>query len=83
MILAVAVLDGVDHRLAHRDADPVDGVLVQAGQLPDAIADDLHEVHHVEDAVDLQPDGAAAGQHAGRWTARGVQDAGESVESAG
>ena len=71
-ILAVAVLDGVDDRLAHSDADPVDGVLVQAGQLADAVADDLHEVHHVEVAVDLHADGAAAGQHAGTPVAGAV-----------
>ena len=64
-IFAVAVLDGVDDRLADGDADPVDRVLVEAGQLPDSIAEDLDEVHHVEVARDLQPDGAAASQHAG------------------
>ena len=65
VVLAVAVLDGVDDRLADGDADPVDRVLVQAGELADAVADDLDEVQHVEVAVDLQPDGAAARQHAG------------------
>ena len=65
VVFAVAVLDRVDDRLAHRHADPVDGVFVHAGELADAVADDLHEVDHVEVAVDLQADGAAAGQHAG------------------
>ena len=63
-MLAVAVLDRVDDRLAHGHADPVDGVLVEPGQLADAVADDLDEVQHVEVAVDLEPDRAAAGQHA-------------------
>ena len=66
VVLAVAVLDGVDDRFADGDADPVDRVLVEAGELPDAIAHDLDEVQHVEVTVDLQPDGAAACQHAGR-----------------
>src|SRR5688572_19894742 len=84
VVLAVAVLDGVDDRFAHRDADPVDRVLVQTRELPDAIAHDLDEIQHFEITVDLKPYGSAAGQHAGRWTpARRVQDAGESVESAG
>ena len=65
VVLAVAVLDGVDDRLAHGDADPVDRVLVQARELPDAIADHLDEIQHVEIAVNLEPDRAAAGQHAG------------------
>ena len=84
VVLAVAVLDGVDDRLADRDADPVDRVLVQAGELPHAVADDLDEVQHLEVAVDLEPDGAAARQHAGRSNpAREVRNAGKSVESAG
>ena len=63
-MLPVAVLDGVDHRLADRDADPVDAVLVEAGDLADVVADDLDEVQHLEVAVDLNPDRAAACQHA-------------------
>ena len=62
-ILAVAVLDGVDHGLADGDADPVDRVLVEGGQLPHAIAEDLDEVHHVEEARNLQPYEAAAHRH--------------------
>jgi hypothetical protein len=64
-VFAVAVLDRVDDRLTHRDANPVDGVFVHAGELADAVADDLDQVDHIEVAVDLHPDGAAAGQHAG------------------
>jgi hypothetical protein len=46
-------------------ANPVDGIVVQSSKLTNPVADDLHEVHHVELAVDLQSDGAAAFQHAG------------------
>src|SRR5258708_27217012 len=66
-ILAVAVLDRVDDRLADGDADPVDRILVEGGQLPHAIAENLHEVYHVEEARDLQPDQAATHRH---WRAR-------------
>src|SRR6266545_5210630 len=52
-MLAVAVLDRVDDRLADGDADPVDGVFVEGGELSHSIAEDLHEVHHVEQARDL------------------------------
>ncbi len=72
-VLAVAVLDGVDDRLAHGDADPVDGVFVQAGELADVIADDLHEIQHLEVAVDLQPDRAASTQHARHAVAGAVK----------
>ena len=72
VVLAVAVLDGVDDRLAHRDADPVDRVLVQAGELTDAVAHDLDEVQHLEVTVDLESDGAAARQHAGTANAGAV-----------
>ena len=63
-MLAVAVLDGVDHRLAHGHADPVHAVFVEAGHLADVIAGDLDEIQHVEIAVDLDPDRAAARHHA-------------------
>ena len=55
-IVLVAVLDGVDDRLADRDADPVQLILVEAGRLADVIADDLHEVEHVERAAELETD---------------------------
>src|SRR5229473_1497674 len=62
-ILAVAVFDRVDDGFPYRDADPVDRVLVEGGQLPHAIAENLHKVHHVEEARNLQPDQAAARRH--------------------
>ena len=55
-VVAVAVLDGVDDRLADRDADPVDRVLVEARCPPDVVADDLHEVEHLEGAGELEAD---------------------------
>ena len=64
-VFAVAVLDGVDDRFADGNADPVDRVLVEAAELRHAVADHLDEVQHVEVAVNLQSDRAAARQHAG------------------
>ena len=49
---------GVDDRFTHRDADPVQLVLVHAGLLADVIGDDLHEIQHVERAVEFEADGA-------------------------
>src|SRR5262249_28511418 len=64
VILAVAVLDRVDDRLAHGDANPVDRVLVELRELADAVAHHLDEIDHLELAVDLETDGSAACQHA-------------------
>ena len=55
-IVLVAVLDRVDDRLAHRDADPVQFVLVEPRRLADVIGDDLHEIEHVEGAVEFDAD---------------------------
>ena len=82
VVFAVAVLDGVDHRLADGDADPVDRVLVEAGELADAVADDLDEVQHLEVAVDLQADGAAARQHAARAMPAGAADGSRRADGA-
>ena len=61
-VVAVAVLDRVDDRLADRDADPVQRVLVEADAARQVIADHLHEVEHLEGAGELEPDDAG-----GRW----------------
>ena len=53
VVLAVAVLDGVDDRLADGDANPVDRILFELRQLADAVADDLDEFDHLVLAVDL------------------------------
>ncbi len=59
-VVPVAVFDGVDDRLAHGDVDPVPGLLVEAGQASDVVADDLHQVEHLEGAVEIQANGLAA-----------------------
>ena len=53
-VVAVAVLDGVDHRLANRHADPVPRVLVQADIPPHVLADHLDEIQHFEGARELE-----------------------------
>ena len=55
-IVLVAMLDRVDHRLAHRDADPVQLIFVEARRLADVIGDDLHEIEHVEGAEEFDAD---------------------------
>jgi hypothetical protein len=62
-MFAVAVLDRVDDRLAHGNADPVDRVFVEGRHLSHAIAEDLDEVQHVEQAGNLQPDESAVHCH--------------------
>jgi hypothetical protein len=62
-VFLVAVLDRVDDGLANRDANPVHGVFVEACHVPHVISEDLDEVHHVEEARNLQPYQAAAHRH--------------------
>ena len=54
-VVLVPVLDGVDDRLADGDADPVNGVVVETDVAADVVADDLHEVEHLERAGELEP----------------------------
>jgi len=61
LVPLVSVLDGVDDRLAHRDAQIVRGVLVEAGHLRRAGEDRLHHLDHVEAAGDVELDGPQAG----------------------
>ena len=56
LVVAVAMLDGVDHRFANGDADPVQRVLIESGQPSEVIACHLHEVEHFVRAVKLQTD---------------------------
>ena len=51
LVVAVAMLDGVDHRLTNRDADPVQGVVIESSQPSEVIACHLHEVEHFVGAV--------------------------------
>jgi hypothetical protein len=59
LIMPVPVLDGVDDGLAHGDVDPVPGVFVQACHARNLIADDLHEIEHLERAMEVEADGVA------------------------
>ncbi len=59
-VVPVAVFDRVDDRFANGDADPVERIVVEADAAAHVIADDLHEVHHLEDAVEFETDCPAA-----------------------
>ncbi len=63
-LFAVPVLDGVDDGLADGDANPVDRVVVQPGEVGHAVAHHLDEVQGVEVTVNLKPDRTSARQHA-------------------
>ena len=67
LVPPIAVLDGVDDRLAHRDAQVVRGVVVEACHLCRAGKHGLHHLEHVETAGDVELDGALrAGLHRDR-----------------
>jgi 4-amino-4-deoxy-L-arabinose transferase-like glycosyltransferase len=71
LVAPVPMLDGVDDRLAHRDAQVVSGVLVEAGHLGGAGQHRLHHLEHVETAGDVELDGPqAGGLHRGRQGAK-------------
>ena len=71
LVPLVPVLDGVHHRLAHRDAQVVRGVVVEARQLGGPGQDGLHHFDHVETAGDVELDGPqAGGLHRGRRGAK-------------
>ena len=53
-VLAVAVFDRVDDGFAHRHADPMCRVLVEAGQDRQPVAQKLNEVQHFERAERLE-----------------------------
>jgi len=62
----VAMLDGVDDRFAHGDADPVDGVLVEAGQRREAVAHRLDQVQQLEGTRQLEANRVIGRAHRGR-----------------
>ena len=64
LVVAVAVLDRVDDRLADGDAHPVQRLVVQARHPADVVADDLDEIEHVEGAVEVEADGVCRGSSA-------------------
>ena len=53
-VSGVAMLDGVDDRLADGDAQPVHRVVVQADQAADVIAHHLYEIQHLERAAEIE-----------------------------
>src|SRR6185369_15130267 len=53
-VVPVPVLDRVDDRLAHGDADPVPIVLVEAHGPAQIVADDLNAVQHLKHAGELE-----------------------------
>jgi hypothetical protein len=55
-VAAVTVLDGVDHRLADRDAHPMERILVESDTARQVIAHHLDKVQHLERAGELEPD---------------------------
>jgi hypothetical protein len=61
LVALVAMLDGVDDRLANRDADPVQRLVVEPGETPEMIARDLHEVEHLVCAVKIEMDAVSVG----------------------
>jgi hypothetical protein len=63
LVAGVAVLDGVDDRLANRHAHPMERFVVEAHQTSDVIADGLHEIHHLEGAAEIETDALAAVVH--------------------
>src|SRR5690606_21845993 len=63
VVFPVPMLDGIDDRLAHGHADPVDGVLVEPGEHREPVAGRLDHVEQFEVAGDFQPDGTAANRH--------------------
>ena len=69
-VVAVAVLDGVDHRFANRHADPVERVLVEAARAAQMIGDHLDEIQHLHRARKLEvhrlgPVGVPSGESIG------------------
>src|SRR2546426_1794278 len=62
-VVAVAVLDGVDHRLADRDADPMDRVVVLADTPAHVVAHDLDEVEHLERAREFEANHVTINRH--------------------
>jgi hypothetical protein len=62
-VVAVAVPDRVDHRLANRHANRIACVLVEAYAAGDVIADQLHEIELVERAREFQADDEVTTRH--------------------
>ena len=60
-VVLIAVLDRIDDAFANRDAHPVERVVVQARHPAEVIADDLHEIQHVEGTAELDANSVRMG----------------------
>ena len=65
LIFVVAVLDGVDHRLANGHPDPMHRVVVELRDLAHAVAEDLDQIQHIEVTRKLEADGMSVFRHVG------------------
>ena len=54
------MLDGIDDRLAHGHAHPVERVLLETNELAGFFADDLDKIQHVEVTAKFEPDDAVS-----------------------
>ena len=68
-VVAVAVLDRVDDRLADRDLDPVPGVLVELQHAAKLIDHRLDEIDHLEETRKVDVDGVTSLGHGGNGLA--------------
>jgi len=62
LVPAIAVLDRIDYRLAHGDAQVMRGIVVEPRLLGGAGEDGLHHLDHLEAARDVELDGPDAGR---------------------
>ena len=61
LIIIIAVRDGVNHRLADRNVDPVHGVIAEPGGTAEAVTDGLDKIEHVQGAADIEANGDTVG----------------------
>ena len=57
LVVAVSVLDRIDHALSNRHADPMDSVVIEPGLATQMVADDLDEVESPEITPKVQAHG--------------------------
>ena len=62
-VLAVAVLDGIDDRLADGHAYPMRQILVEAGNRRESIAEHLDQVEQLKRTGQLEADQMVVSQH--------------------
>ena len=61
LIIIIAVRDGVNHRLADRNVDPVHGLIAEPGGTAEAVTNGLDKIEHVQGAADVEANGATVG----------------------